>query len=179
MRTPHRRLASRLAASLLLAGARAGAAQQIPTATDFRSWTPPTTSEAPDTRASRIDAAPKDEITLAFGGVLGLAGGLIGGGMAGYGVERLTEGRSCYEECGLTGLVYGAIAGTSLGIPAAVHLADGRRGDLGRSVLVSTLLGAVGLVAATAMDDEKPVVLMPIVQIVAAIAVERRTAAAP
>ena len=65
--------------------------------------------------------------------------------------------------------------GTSLAIPTAVHLANGRRGNLGRSILVSALVGGALLGAGLAAESGELVLAAPFAQLVTSILIERNT----
>jgi hypothetical protein len=107
---------------------------------------------------------------LAAGGVLGGAVGLFGGALVG---GKLTED-DC-EDCGLVGVVYGGIAGGSALLPLGVHLANGRRGDFGKSLLASLAIGAAGFGLSAATDEWGIMLGVPVAQIVSSIAIERGT----
>lgn len=110
-----------------------------------------------------------------LGGTAGFfAGGLVGGNVACAGDDH-------DDFCGLIGGFWGAAVGTSVGIPLAVHLANGRRGNYGRSQLVSAGIAA-GLIGALLMADDEDTaaaILLPVIpaaQILSSILIERRTA---
>jgi hypothetical protein len=116
---------------------------------------------------------------LAGGMVGGLLGGAVGAGLFG----GIGEGACSYEEwvCRLHGFYWGAVVGESLGVPAGVHLANNRRGDLLLSTLVSSALGAAGSIAIVAAGFDPPVapivlVAVPVAQITASTLIARRAA---
>jgi hypothetical protein len=94
-----------------------------------------------------------------------MAGGWVGG--------KAREG-AC-EDCALGGLLYGAVAGGSAALPVGVHLANGRRGRLGPSLLASLALGGAGLGAAALTNEYGILLAVPVAQLVSAIAIERAT----
>ena len=71
---------------------------------------------------------------------------------------------------------YAAMAGESLGVPVAVHLANGRRGRSGGAILTSLAIGAGGLGAAILCDEPALLLAIPVGQIASAVAIERSTA---
>ena len=118
---------------------------------------------------------PPDSSRVQSGGVLLLAGlggmavGALGGGLVGVGID---------EDSGLDaaeGAIIGGLMGTSLAIPTAVHLANGRRGWLGRSMLVSTLVGGAFLGAGVAAESGELVIAAPFAQLATSILIERNT----
>jgi hypothetical protein len=86
---------------------------------------------------------------------------------------KLTE-HDC-EDCGLVGVVYGGIVGGSAFLPLGVHLANGRRGNFGLSLLTSLAIGAAGLGVAYATNEGAVMLPVPVLQIVSSILIERRT----
>jgi hypothetical protein len=112
-----------------------------------------------------------DGALLAAGGVLGAVAGLFGGAWIGAG---MTE--SDCDDCGIVGAVYGGIAGGSAFLPLGVHLANDRRGRYGPSLLASLAIGAAGLGLASATEEWRIMLGVPIVQIASSIAIERGTA---
>jgi hypothetical protein len=123
-----------------------------------------------DTGARRSAADASDTGRLAFAGLLGGAAGLVAGALIG---DRL-QGTPC-EDCYLAGFA-GAVVGKSLGIPLAVHLADGRRGQPAPGMVASLAIAAAGLVAAGQLHRAEVLLVVPVVQLVAAVASERHTA---
>ncbi|HEV2146545.1 MAG TPA: hypothetical protein VGR37_03935, partial [Longimicrobiaceae bacterium] len=84
------------------------------------------------------------------------------------------------EICLMPALV-GAIVGETLGVPLGVHLAEGRRGSYALGALASAGITAAGLAGFALLGDSGPpaqgiAVLVPVAQLWASIAVERRTA---
>jgi hypothetical protein len=126
-------------------------------------------------------AQPASVARLAVGGVIGGAVGLAAGGFTGAWIGSnhcSDEGNpdSCRP---LQGLVLGAAIGQTLSVPLGVHVANGRRGRLGPSLLASAFIGAAGgLIITQSKQDEVLVgtaVGVPVLQIVSSIIIERTT----
>ncbi len=103
---------------------------------------------------------------MALGGViLGAAGLVVGGFLIGE-VTQSDQSR-----------VGGAVAGVSLLLPLGVHLVNDSRGRIGPNLVASTLVGAAGMAYALSRDDTGPTMalVIPITQLVLAIAIERHT----
>jgi hypothetical protein len=113
--------------------------------------------------------APRDVGTLFFGGMAGMVTGAFGGGLIGTAIDPDT-GLDDAE-----GAVYVGLIGTTILTPTAVHLANGSRGNLGRSVLVSTLLGGALLGLGVAAESGVIILAIPFVQLFTAITIERNT----
>jgi hypothetical protein len=107
---------------------------------------------------------------LLLGGVLGGAAGVLGG--AAIGVKATQD--DC-ENCFFNGLVYGSVAGGSALLPLGVHLANGRRGSYGTSLLASLAIGAAGLGTALATNEGGVMIAVPVLQLVSSVVIERRT----
>lgn len=114
----------------------------------------------PDTAAGR-----PDELGMALGGVLASFGGMLASGYAGCATQR----------CDIAEVFLAMTAGSTISTPAGVHLVNGRRGNFPRSFGASALIFLGGWVAALALDDATPVLLIPPVQVISAIAIETRT----
>lgn len=110
-----------------------------------------------------------DAAKLAFAGVIGAVAGFAIGAVA-------LQSRSCGELDCWAPAFYAAMAGESLGVPVAVHLANGRRGRPGRALLASLAIGAGGLGVAMLGHDPRLLLAIPIGQIASSIAIERSTA---
>ncbi|HEU0076423.1 MAG TPA: hypothetical protein VFQ76_02165 [Longimicrobiaceae bacterium] len=110
----------------------------------------------------------------------GIAGGALGAGVGFLG--GLTAARTCEgDEICLLPAMAGAVVGETLGVPLGVHLAEGRRGSYPLAALASVGVTAVGLGAMAAVDNtgasaQGIAILVPVAQLWASIAVERRTA---
>lgn len=109
---------------------------------------------------------------LAIGGLVGGGLGLAGGLVAGWLVDGPPE-EDCIVYCVSPGMAVGALAGEALGIAAGVHLANGRHGSLLLGTAASTGILTLGLL--TGLESPGVVLLIPLSQIVGAIAVERST----
>ncbi|HEU4829469.1 MAG TPA: hypothetical protein VFT04_09755 [Gemmatimonadales bacterium] len=138
------------------------------------SFAPP----APDTAAPirrLTDSLPRrDDLTLAFGGALGGIGGLLAGAFIGAQVER--AGGCEYDDwCGFGGGLLGATIGSTVMIPAGVHLANDQRGDFGEGLVASAAALGGGIAISALVHDARPLLLIPIAQIISAVAVEKRT----
>jgi hypothetical protein len=114
--------------------------------------------------------------------VFGTAG-FLGGALVGYRIGRAASDSSCDLFCGWSAMLVGAILGESLGVGAGAHLGDGHRGNLAADLGVSLLGGAVGTVllsltsgCTNCTGNTIIAVSVPIVQIGAAIAMDRATA---
>lgn len=122
----------------------------------------------------------------ALGGLAGVAAGFAIGYPLIYQPDRAADLRRGCEDCGLGGALGTAalMALTeSVGIAVGAHLGDGRRGRLGADIWTSVgglVLGALVAGGVGSAAGSTPAGLMavtiPIVQIAAAVAVERHTA---
>lgn len=116
--------------------------------------------------------------TLSLGGIAGGALGFFGGGVLGYNVETGLAG--CEGEwCGFAGILFGAAIGEVVMLPLGVHLANYSRGSYAPSLGMSLGVGLGGLLLASVAGEAATLLVpaIPAAQILAAIAVERRTAA--
>jgi hypothetical protein len=98
-----------------------------------------------------------------------MAVGAFGGALIGIGFDDDRDLETA------EGAVVGGVAGTSMAIPAAVHLANGRRGNLGRSMLLSTLVGGALLGLGVAAESGELILAAPFSQLITAIIVERNS----
>lgn len=126
----------------------------------------------------------------ALGAVVGAAAGTLAGGLIGGAITSRDCETGNPDAClgdAAPGLLVGAGLGYAVGAPVGAHLGNGRRGNLGRSLLVSSALFGVQAVAVTLIGDEVhtglersaiPVVFIavPAAQLVSAVLIERRTA---
>jgi hypothetical protein len=138
------------------------------------------------------DAAAAQQRGPTFGSV---AGAILGAG-AGLAVGGLTGGAFTSRDCepgnpdqclgeALPGFVWGAGAGIALGAPLGAHFGNGRRGSLGRSMLVSVgLFAAEALVLNLLTEDGRTqhmsavraiAIGVPILQVGSSIWIESRT----
>jgi hypothetical protein len=101
------------------------------------------------------------------------------GAAAGYALE--TSLAQCHgdEYCGVLGILVGGAAGEVLGIPLGTHVMNGRRGRYAEGVAATIVVGLAGLGLATQLPEPGPVmsVAIPAAQLIAAVAVERRSGA--
>ena len=149
----------------------------LPTALEAQgyrhSFTPPVGQPGPMI-ASVDSVGPRSDLTLAFGGALGGIGGLIAGGFLGAHLE-MAGGCQGDEWCGFGGGILGAAIGSAVMIPAAVHLANDRRGSFAAGLGASVAALAGGVAISLVAQDAQPLLLVPVAQIIGAVAIERRT----
>jgi hypothetical protein len=125
-------------------------------------------------RAGGPASAPEpDAIALAFAGPLGGTAGLFAGAVVG----DYFQSTPC-EDCYLAAFA-GAVLGESLGIPLAVHLADGRRGRPAPGMVASLAIAAGGLVIAGQLRRAEFLLVVPVLQIATVVASEQHTAGRP
>ena len=116
----------------------------------------------------------RDPVLLALGGVVGgVAGGLAGG----FGGAAIEQGGGCRgsDQCGLRGAILGGVTGIALAAPLGVHIANGRRGSYGQSLILSTLVSTAIGGLAWAVRSEQIAYLVPAAHIATAVIVETRT----
>jgi len=160
------RRAIQILAVLLAVSAGAAQAQRVP-----RPLFPVDRAGAPAPALARVAPTPsRSPFILGLGGIAGGAVGVMAGGWVG---GKAREG--VCEDCALSGLLYGAVVGGSAALPLGVHLANGRRGRLGPSLLASLALGGAGLGAAALTNEYGILLAVPVAQIVSAIAIEHAT----
>lgn len=131
----------------------------------------------PDTlplRSRLLDTLPEHgDLTLAFGGAMGGVGGILMGGLVG---ARLELAGGCTGDwCGFGGAVLGAAIGSTAVIPAAVHLANDQRGDYTADLAASVAALGGGIAISLIAQDARPMLLVPLAQIIGAVASEKRT----
>lgn len=118
--------------------------------------------------AAAIPIEQRDTRELIFAGVASAAAGVVVGSLT-----------SCLTyDCpfGEMSRPAGAIEASALtlAIPLGVHVTGGRRSSLPLQALVAAGIGAAGYVAWSATDSNAAIALTPVLQVVAAVAVERR-----
>jgi hypothetical protein len=113
----------------------------------------------------------RSPVLLTLGGVLAGTAGAFAGAAIGNEITKNT----C-EDCFLEGVIYGGMAGGSALLPLGVHLANGRRGNYGASLLASLGIGAAGLAIAVAANEGGVLLPVPVLQLVSSILIERKTA---
>ena len=114
-------------------------------------------------------AGPADRGMMALAGAGGLVAGALAGGYVGVEIDGDT-GLDAGE-----GAVIGGLIGTSLLVPTAVHLANGGRGNLGRSLLASVLAGGAMLGLGAATESGEILLAAPFVQLVTSLLIEGDT----
>ncbi|MBX6363803.1 MAG: hypothetical protein IRZ00_08040 [Gemmatimonadetes bacterium] len=136
-------------------------------------------STAAATRDGRRGSVPG----LVAAGILGGGVGLVGGAFVGaWGGDFSCDDRGNADACDapvILGAMFGGVAGEALLLPLAEHLAGGRRGPLGKELLVSIALAGAGLGLLWLTDFDGPtapatLVTVPLAQLVAVTALERR-----
>jgi hypothetical protein len=115
-------------------------------------------------------------LALAGGGLLGGAAGFFGGGFLGAVIACDQDDAADEGFCAIGGFVVGASIGESALIPLGVHVANGRRGSYGLSLLASAAIAGVGLAAAIPQGEGAWLIPVPLAQIASSIAIERATA---
>ena len=158
--------------TLALAAPAVATAQQR--APGFVAWRAPV--PGPAMAAAVVEPAEGGHSTprLVVGGVLGGGvglglGALIGGALGGG--DTL-----CGDDpCGFAEAIFGAIGGEVALLPLGVHLANGRRGNYGLSLLASAGIAAGGLALAGGGDHGEVLAAVPVLQIVSSILIERGT----
>lgn len=139
------------------------------------SFLPPDPVPAAPMRTLTDSLPRRDDLTLAFGGALGGIGGLVAGAIIGVQVERASGCVEYDDWCGIGGGLLGATIGSTVMIPAGVHLANDQRGNLGEGLVASAAALGGGIAIAALVDDSRPLLLIPIAQIIGAVATEKRT----
>ena len=141
------------------------------------SFDPPAAGRQTPIQAFGDSSRLRSDLTLAFGGAMGGISGLLAGGFLGARLE-MAGGCRGNEWCGFGGAVLGAAIGTTIMIPAAVHLANEQRGSFGSDLAASAAALGGGLAIALVTQDAEPMLLVPLAQIIGAVAVEKRTSRA-
>jgi hypothetical protein len=136
---------------------------------------PPAATDLPIGPALRDPVPQRHELALALAGAMGGFGGLVAGAYVGARIE--TAGGCSHEWCGWTGAILGAAIGTTVMIPAVVHLANDQRGDLIEGIASSVAALAGGIAISLLMQDPQPLLVVPVAQIIGAVATEKRTSA--
>jgi hypothetical protein len=106
---------------------------------------------------------------LFLAGMAGMVTGAFGGGLIGAEIDPDTD----LDDA--EGAVIGGLVGTTVLTPTAVHLANHSRGNLGRSILVSTLVGGALFGLGVAAESGEVILAIPFVQLITAITIERNT----
>jgi hypothetical protein len=140
---------------------------QMPAPAHFESW-------QPDLRARTGRITLRDSTTakgsgsgMVLGGIGGTLIGWIAGGLVGGALTR-THGEDAQWE----GAIYGAMVGATAGVAVGVHMGNHSQGNLLNDLLVSAGIGAVGIVLTSATQSALPILLTPLAQVIATIALE-------
>jgi hypothetical protein len=115
------------------------------------------------------------------GGLLGVVAGSVAGGFIGAYWAGKESSESGNDELSVAMFVtLGFLAGVALGEPwgaaCGVHIGNRRQGDPLPSIAASVAVAAAGIGAALAAEDWRILIAIPVVQIGAAVAIERSTA---
>ena len=115
---------------------------------------------------------------MATYGLLTGAAGLLLGGLVGAALSGDREDADSWVDA-LEGAVIGGTVGESLMLPVGVHLANDRRGDLLLSMPASLVIGVAGAAFARNVSSKTKnlpiLILTPVAQLVASIAIEKNT----
>ena len=124
-------------------------------------------SEAPGvTFAQEAIPASGDLANSIIIAALGSAAGILVGGLTGASIDAARDVPS--EDAGLSGFIYGGLAGSALFSPSLLYLANDRRGPLGRALLLS--IAGTSLVTLLLWPHDAVLVAVPVVQIGVAVA---------
>lgn len=134
---------------------------------------PPAVVHGQPTYTLRDSAAGHSDLTLAFGGAIGAVSGLVAGGFIGARLE-MAGGCEGDEWCGFGGALLGAAIGSTIMIPAAVHLANDQRGSFTRGLAASAAALGGGIAISLLIQDARPVLLIPVAQVIGVVSAERR-----
>src|SRR5205814_132241 len=77
------------------------------------------------------------------------------------------------DECHLGQAAFGFLIGESVGVPLGVYGMGQHRGRSGYEILASTAITVGGIVATQLVHDPSPLLLIPPVQLIATIAIDR------
>jgi hypothetical protein len=117
------------------------------------------------------------EKMAAYGLLTGAAGFLVGG-LVGAALSGDRDDADSWVEA-LEGAVIGGTVGESLMLPVGVHLANDRRGDLLWSMPASLAIGVAGAAIGRRLESTGKawpiIILTPLAQLAASIAIERNT----
>lgn len=140
---------------------------QMPAPTHFVSW-------RPDALGATVQLSALDT-TSAKGSASGMLLGGIGGTLIGWLTGALVGGALADDQGGdgaWDGAYYGAMVGATVGVPVGIHYGNHGQGSLVDDLLVSVGIGAVGIVVSSAVQNGIPILLTPLAQIIATIAME-------
>jgi hypothetical protein len=137
---------------------------------------------AASVQGALVQPAQRPVPVLVLGGAATAAVGMVAFGFVG----ALIGGNSCADignpdSCrGMEGGLWGAAVGYTVGIPAGVHLANGRAGRLGPSLLASAAIAGAGAAIGFGIGTDQSIAVAalsaPIIQMVSSVIIERRTA---
>jgi hypothetical protein len=117
-----------------------------------------------------VDQSKPSEVgSLLLAGTAGMLTGALGAGLIGSEIDP-DDGLDDAE-----GAVIGGLIGTTFTTPVAVHLANGSRGNLGQSILVSTLAGGALLGLGLAAESGELIIAAPFVQLITSVFIEKNT----
>ena len=145
---------------------------QMPPPTHFVSWQP--VAPAPAIHLVLVDSTrpSANGSGMALGGITGLAVGFVTGGLIG---AALYDNGSSENDDQFAAAIIGGYLLSSITIPAGVHLGNHSRGNLASDVLVSALVGVVGLGISAATDNGTAFLVVPVAQILLSAWMEERT----
>ncbi|MBD3221558.1 hypothetical protein GF314_09970 [bacterium] len=123
--------------------------------------------------AGETSSTERREVHPVRAGALGMATGTIGFVSGFYLGSHDDDGGEGLDAVA-RGVIIGSIVG-ALTLPLGAHAGNGSQGDLGLVMLASVLAGGVGWGLAAAADDGNAVIVTPVLQIVACVAVEVTT----
>lgn len=118
---------------------------------------------------------PGSVVGATLGGILGGVVGFAGGALIGlYADDCYKHGGEASLFCNFdTGLLVGSTSGALL-LATGVHLGNGKHGRMKYDLLVSVLLGGVGLGAAFAAESPAILLSTPIAQLIGTVCMERK-----
>lgn len=132
----------------------------------------------PSVQFQAIEFKTGSDAKMAAYGLLTGAAGFLVGGLVGAALSGEREDADSWVDA-LEGAVIGSTIGESLMLPVGVHLANDRQGDLLWSMPASLAIGVAGAAFARNFSSKKKslpiLILTPVAQIVASIAIERNT----
>ena len=131
--------------------------------------------QTPDTvPAVRADPTPR----MFAGGLIGAMVGGLAGAVVGVSLEAASA-PECGDWCGVSGAVFGFLAGETLGLSAGVHLGNDRQGSFALTALAAGTVFAGGLLLAESLPGGVLMIAIPVAQLITATEVQRRTARQP
>ena len=136
-------------------------------------FSPPPPESGPPLSRAADSTAGRSDLTLAFSGAMGGVAGILLGGLVG---ARLEMAGGCRGDwCGFGGALLGAAVGSTVLIPAAVHFGNDQAGDFGAGLAASAAALGAGVAISLISQDGQPMLIVPVAQIIGAVAAERRT----